>query len=299
MRSVWSLWSKPWHEKRGSGWFSERHHLFGWVLSVETARQHYPRTTLVTDDDGARLLVDRLGLGFERVSTSLNDLKDCDPAFWVLGKLWAYREQTEPFLHIDTDVFLWKRLPEQIESAPVFGQSPESFVLGKSHYRPEAICTVMTQQTRGWVPQEWEWCLSHGNPQSAVCCGLLGGCHVEFIRYFAESAIRCAHDERNGPGWALLGGTGNHLTLLEQYHLSACASFHRNRPDSPYRSVELRHLFRSEQEAFNPNAAAKVGFTHLLATAKKDRRIALRLEERVRQDYSELYERCLRCFTGG
>jgi len=61
---------------------------------------------LVTDTEGARLLVDKLGLRFTTVMTTLTALDDADPEWWVLGKLWAYRAQTEPFVHLDNDVFL-------------------------------------------------------------------------------------------------------------------------------------------------------------------------------------------------
>ena len=292
MLAVWSFWSKPWLKKFGSGWFSEKHHWCSWILSVETARKHYPQTRLVTDDLGARLLVDGLGLEFEQVSTELNALADCDPAVWSLGKLWAYRAQTKPFVHLDADVYLWKRLPERIESAPVFGQNPELFALGASHYRPEAVQTALTKNTSGWIPVEWEWSLSHGSPQSAACCGIFGGNHLEFVYHYADSAIRCVQDTRNSSGWSSLGGAGNHVTLLEQYHLAACATFHYQRPQSTFRSVELRHLFPSESTAFQPNAAAQMGYTHLLADAKRDKRVAGRLEQRVKRDFPNFYPRC-------
>ena len=129
-RAVWSFWSKPFEAHHHHLWFSEKHHLLAWILSFELARQYYPETVLVTDDQGARLLVDRLGLEFGEVSTDLNRLQTEDPDWWVLGKLWAYRQQTQPFVHIDADVFLWQPLPEQIVNAPVFTQSPEQFIFG-------------------------------------------------------------------------------------------------------------------------------------------------------------------------
>src|SRR3954471_15845202 len=104
MRAVWSFWTKPWREHAGHDWPSEKHHLLAWILSFETARSHYPQTTLVTDDAGAEMLVDGLGLPFESVSTELNSLVQYDAALWMAGKLCAYRAQTEPFVHLDTDV---------------------------------------------------------------------------------------------------------------------------------------------------------------------------------------------------
>jgi hypothetical protein len=43
MRAGWSFGSKPWFATFGCGWFSERHHLHGRTLSVETARNQYLR----------------------------------------------------------------------------------------------------------------------------------------------------------------------------------------------------------------------------------------------------------------
>jgi len=298
MRSVWSFWSKPLRAGYAWNWPSEKYHLLAWVLSVETARKHYPTTSLVTDDSGAKMLLDGLGLKFDRVSTELNALADRDPALWMLGKLYAYRAQTEPFIHLDTDIFLWKRLPKTVEDAPVFAQNPEPFAIGASHYKPEKMKHLMTDRTKGWIPQEWEWALSFGNPQRGECCGVMGGNCVDFICYYADTAIKVVEDPRNQAGWSFVADKGEYNTLIEQYHLAACVNYHRNRPDSRYRQIEIHYVFDSFAQAFNPNIAAKLGFTHLLSSAKQNKVLADRLEKRVKRDYPERYDRCIH-FTAG
>src|SRR5512144_869064 len=114
MRAVWSFWSKPYAAHRVRVWASEKHHRLSWILSLERARRHYRPTVLYTDDDGVRLLVDGLGLDFDAVHTTLNALSATDPEWWALGKLYAYRSQSEAFVHVDNDVFLWKRLPTEL-----------------------------------------------------------------------------------------------------------------------------------------------------------------------------------------
>lgn len=74
MRAVCSFWSKPYRAGRSHPWSSEFHHALAWSLSLQEASRHYPDTWLYTDDDGARLLVDGLGLPFAHVSTGLNAL---------------------------------------------------------------------------------------------------------------------------------------------------------------------------------------------------------------------------------
>jgi hypothetical protein len=294
MRAVWSFWTKPWRNRRGWSWPSEKHHLLAWVLSVESASRHYPDTQLVTDKAGARLLVDELGLRVQHVTTALESLTDHDPSLWMMGKLRAYRLQDVPFVHIDTDVFLWQRLPEKVERAAVFAQNPEHFTLGSSHYKPDRMQRLMTTDSSGWIPPEWEWAISMGANQRGECCGIAGGTDLEFIHYYADSAMQVVDDPRNRTGWAGVPDKGEFNTLIEQYHLAACVDYHRGRPDSPFRSVEIRYLFDSFTDAFDANVAAKAGFTHLLASAKSSAAVAERMEKRVARDFPDQYERCLR-----
>jgi len=293
MRSVWSFWSKPWREHSGWSWLSEKHHLLAWILSFETARKHYTKTSLVTDDAGVKMLVNGLGLPFGIVSTALNALSGHDPTFWMLGKLYAYREQREPFVHLDTDVFLWKRLPAELECAPVFAQNPQYFSQGGGHPKIYEVLRLLREQTHGWIPKEWEWALSFGSPQRSESCGIMGGNHIDFIHYYSDSAIKLVEDPRNETGWSSVGNKFDYNTAVEEYHLAACVDFHRNRPDSPYREVGIRYVFDSFAQAFNPNIAAKLGFTHLLVEAKRKKVLAERLEQRVKRDYPKQYERCI------
>jgi len=63
-------------------------------------------------------------------------------------------------------------------------------------------------------------------------------------------------------------------------------------PTSPYRGVRIIHLFSSWEDAFDPNYAARVGFTHLVAGAKSHPAIGRRLEERVRREDPAYFRRC-------
>jgi hypothetical protein len=42
MKAVWSFWPKPYVTGRKVYWASEKHHWLYWILSLETARKHYP-----------------------------------------------------------------------------------------------------------------------------------------------------------------------------------------------------------------------------------------------------------------
>jgi hypothetical protein len=239
MNAVWSFWTKPCDADREqtwfSHWYSQWHHYLAWGLSVYAAASHYPETTLITDDDGARILIDGLRLPFHHVSTALNRLKNEDPAWWALGKIEAYRLQEAPFVHIDTDVFLWQPLAPELERADVFAQNPEPIVPGASAYRPAELERFIEV-----APPEWLVYARSGD--RAECCGVFGGRRVDFIRHYADAAMRLVTGPLNRERLRALPGRHGHMVLVEQYLLSACYEYHRDRPGSPYRGIEMRHV---------------------------------------------------------
>ena len=295
-RAVWSFWSRPFQARRREVWASEKHHLLAWILSVETARRHYLETALVTDDAGAALLIDGLGLAFDHVSTDLNSLDNHDPDWWVLGKLYAYRAQTEPFVHLDNDVFLWNRLPERMNTAPVIAQNSEFFPFVGSWYRP-ADFDLAVRATYGWLPPEWTWFVSR-HCGEALCCGIFGGVDVGFVNHYADVAIRIIEHPANQTAWHLMGFKIGDNILFEQYLLSACIAYHANHETSPFYGVHVQCLFDSAGDAFTPDRAREAGYTHLIGGAKRNDELARRLESRVARDYEQQYERCLRYLRG-
>ena len=292
MNAVWSFWTKPYFAERRLSWHREWHHWLAWGLSVHAARQHYPQTRLVTDSAGARILIDELQLPFESVSTALDALKGEDPNWWALGKIEAYRLQKSAFLHIDTDVFLWKRLAAELETADLIAQNPEEIELDGGYYCPTEFESSIGWPERGWLPPEWTWYRQSKVPPRAECCGIFGGSRIDFINYFAETALRIVRHPANRPGWREL--PGRHMLLIEQYLLSAMIDYHRRRRESPFRIADIRYLFPTIEDAFVSERATDAGFTHLAAGAKRNARVARDLEQRVERDLPEHYDRCTR-----
>jgi hypothetical protein len=292
MRAVWSFWSAPYRAHYHRLWYSEKHHLLSWVLSVGEASQHYPDTWLFTDSQGARMLVDSLELPFRHVDLRFDALLPAsyDNEWWVLGKLKTYEAQTAPFLHLDNDVFLWNPLPATVTAAPVFAQNPETFYFeDQSLYRLEPFLKGI-ERFSGWLPREWLWYVEQrGN--RALCSGIFGGHNLDFIRHYARCAIEVICHASNQAVWPTLGVRDN--ILVEQYFLAACLEYHLQNKLSRHRGVEAAYLFPSSIEAFDPEYSTKAGYTHLIGDAKDNRSIANSLERRVRCDYPDAYERCL------
>ena len=299
MKAVWSFWSKPFDHAAGSLWGSFEGFLHSWVLSFQLAQAHYPLTELHTDSAGARLLVDRLQLPFDDVHITLDALSDHDPDWWALGKLYAYREQTEPFVHIDQDVYLWKRLPDALVEADVFAQSPEQFEPGDptSWYPILAVEDCFDRATTGTVPDEWHWYRKQSSLLEAACCGILGGTHLDFINNYAQRAIDFVESPANQSAWALFGDRARCNVLVEQYLLKACVEWHRCCGDRG--KFQMDYLFPSHGAPFDEAEAKRVGFTHLIAGAKQNGEVLKLLSNRVRHDYPNQYERIARIVADG
>jgi hypothetical protein len=291
MRAVWSFWSKPLHAGNGWHWCQPVHHLLAWGLSLRLARAHYPETALITDSPGKALLIKQLGLTFTDVSTELDRLHNEDPALWALGKLVAYSLQDKPFVHLDTDVFLWRALPGRITTAPVLAQYLE---YSSPAYEPWIIEGAFAQHGLT-VPAEWEWYRSvQGQRFGGINCGILGGTNVAFIQHYARLALDLVQNPRHSTAWASIPYRDGLNPVVEQFLLLACLDFHRFNPAMSFGDVHIKYLFPSPETAFNPDHAARLGFTHLMGGAKKDATVARRLEERMQREDRDFYQHCLR-----
>jgi hypothetical protein len=261
------------------------------------ANKHYGADTqLVTDDEGARKLVDGLGLRFGKVSTALNQIREHDSSWWALGKIIAYRSQDVPFVHIDSDVILWSRLPKELETADVIAQNPEFFVVGDPHtwYIPERFEKLLLHENSGWLPKEWNWYRAvFSDMLSAICCGIYGGNRLDFIHFCADLAVQIVDHPINRSALKAVDAKSKnlYLMLIEQFLPAACLEYHADNEFSKFFGVKCKFLFHSMDDAYY--RSFRSGYTHLISSSKLNPVIAERLDARVRETYPDLYDRCL------
>jgi hypothetical protein len=177
--------------------------------------------------------------------------------------------------------------------APVLAQNPEYFEPGQSYYQPQAFEAALDEIDGAWLPPEWQWHRGCGLPHRAECCGVFGGQRDDFIRHYASQAIRLLEHGPNQLGWQRVTNKIGHNVLFEQYLLGACVDYHRGRGESPFRDIDIAYVFASLDHAFDPACATAVGYTHLIADAKRNADLAKRLDARVARDYPEQYQRCV------
>ena len=110
IRSDFSHWSVPNYLNRFCG-FNSRKDLNFFCYSY-CAKHWFKNLVLYTDNQGIEDLNRVLPL-FDDVKLDLQELHDNNvpSSLWAYPKILAYSKETEPFLHIDNDVFLWEKLP--------------------------------------------------------------------------------------------------------------------------------------------------------------------------------------------
>ncbi len=134
---------------------------------------------------------------------------------WRAGSL-----QDEPFVHIDTDVFLWKPLPPRLTSAPVFSQCPEDHPLDE-WCGPQAIEAAFARHGL-LLPIEWQW--ARAQPASSFReenCGILGGTRVDFLRHYAQTAIDVVMSPAHARLWREFPEKSGYNMIVEQFLLAA------------------------------------------------------------------------------
>ena len=128
----------------------------------------------MTDTYGKALLADRLQLPFTSVCTTMDRVPaHVSARHWSLSKIVAYALQTGPFVHVDADVYLWKRLPAHLEAAPVCGQNTDSQVWLNYHYTEPYF---LMYKFLTILPNDFTYTPRIFHPwATAICCGILGG----------------------------------------------------------------------------------------------------------------------------
>jgi len=292
MKAVWSHWTKPLKGHPGSVWISIKHYLFAFVLSFENARKHFSPTCLYTDQEGFRLLIEGVGFPFDFVAVDLDVLNEYCLYWWNMGKFYAYSRQTEPFIHLDNDVFLWESLPEKVLSSPVFAQNPEYFTELSDYYLPIDLETAICGISDGWLPKEWLWGREiFGNFQKSINTGIYGGYRTDFIKYCSDLAFKIINHPPNAKALDPLDDKAKITGMIEMYLPSICYEYHKEKENSSFRDLEIEYLFSSAEDAYRNTQQIK--YTHILGRAKRDQVIVKRLEERVATEYPNYYKRII------
>ncbi|MFD0763572.1 DUF6734 family protein [Mucilaginibacter lutimaris] len=167
-----------------AGWLSCEYHWMSWALSCLQAKSVFGSVNLVTDKAGKEVLIDLLQLPYANVSIALEGtLNNYHPELWALAKIYTYSTQTEPFLHLDGDVYLWQIPHQDLLNAPLIAQNLDK---GLPFYA-EILDNINNQLS--YVPELFSREYFEFKEARASNAGLLGGHNLAFFKEYCSKAF--------------------------------------------------------------------------------------------------------------
>ncbi len=281
MKLIHSFWTYPIRSKKddkrnrlAGGWPHTRYHYLSWILSCLLAKKHYGKIDLYTDNYGKELLVDDLELPYSKIHVALNDLeKEYSPDLWTIGKTKTLALVNEPFLHIDSDVYLFGKINHQILQGGLICQN-----LTKNL---DVYNNVLDEVNK------LDFCPTYfkRNPKEdliSINAGVIGGNDLKRIHEIAEEVFNfvnvnkdCIHKIDN-----------SELTLLIDQYIYYCL----------FDKKQISPLFDNVDQIFTEVLKwhvlpQKSRYVHALGFSKRNPYTIVQLESRLAYHFPDAYNR--------
>ncbi|MCW3464494.1 DUF6734 family protein [Chitinophaga nivalis] len=309
MKIVQTLWSKP---GLNANWLDTRFHYLSWALSCLQLRKYYDNVELYTDELGKYLLIDCFKLPYTKVHITLEEVPY--PTYlWAVPKILTYSLQTGPFLHIDGDAFLFKKIPEDFVYAHDFiFQNEEIDSSQKDGFYFKMFTDLFTIKPQEALP-EWIRAIDMKEIR-AFNAGILGGSNMAFFKEYTAAAFAFLAEEK---------------TTIEQFKQPQFATHMSEQVLPAYMKKDPRFksavLFEPDHlpgfyipaaetifdEAHFPQTPLSYDYTrldefgispygrkyiHLTGTKKRSLLVCKQIAKRLLNDYPEYYQRIIDFF---
>lgn len=289
MKIVQSFWTKPFlantadvfESRANGGWTHRLLNYYSWTLSSLQIKKFYPEIELYTDTLGKSLLIDKLQLPYTKVYTVLDELSGANDALWALGKLKTYECQRAPFMHVDSDVFIFKAFDADFISSGLIAQNKESSIVNYSNTFNQ-LC-----KTYGYVPDCF---LPYANLPLINCCnaGILGGNNIAFFQAFTKEAtaflVKNEAVISENPDRLCIGNLNMIFEQVLFYYLAQQSHEPITYLFPDVIDVPPQIGYFHDLDRFN-------GFVHCLGDYKKDKLSYTVLEEILRTEYVQYFNR--------
>jgi len=284
MKIVQSQWSKPGEnqniaEENKGGWLKKKYNYFSWTLSALQLKKFYNNIELVTDKTGYELLINKLELPYSSVIVELDSLNHYPKDLFVLGKVYSYSLQNEPFIHVDSDIFIWKEFESKLVNSPLLCQNPEDGNFYNEHY-----FTIFYSMIKSfdYCPEILNQSILKNERIKAVSAGIIGGQNVDFFKIYKSKVFEFA--ERNMAKFSKINVKYSNI-VFEQFLFYALAE--EMGIDISYLSSETQ-IFLSSILDFT-GVPKKNEYIHLYSGVKKTKLYVDCLEYRLQKDHPTHY----------
>jgi hypothetical protein len=264
-----------------AGWLSPEYHWMSWALSCLQAKSIFGSVNLVTDKAGKELLVDLLQLPYTTVSTALQGtLNNYHPSLWALAKIYTYSIQTEPFLHLDGDVYLWQKPPQNVLNSPLLAQN-----LDKNLPFYADILNQINDHL-SFIPESFSRKDFEHKDVYASNAGLLGGHDLSFFKEYSRRAFEFI--DKNKADLEKMT-TGSLNLIFEQYLFCQLAA-ESNIPVSYYKPPVEDPVFK---DYIRFEDYPHLQMVHPVGGFKQYAHVCDHLAKTLRKDYPEYYYRII------
>lgn len=216
-------------------------------LSVLSCLKSHGNIHLITTPLGKKFLGD---LPYTSIRLFESSIDPNMSEFWSISKIHAYKQilnENLPFIHLDYDVFLFKKLPDYILEAGICAQETEKISLSKKLdiQNFTSVCQI------GYMLDDFLI-------DSELNTGIFGGNDIESIRFYCDEVLKICEDPKNIKIFdrKLFKNKWSLSTILEQCYLSLVTK-------SLNKNVEV--LFKSPSEY---DKSLDLGYTHLMGSKK-------------------------------
>ena len=264
--------------KHNFGWCAPEFHLMGWVLSCLQLKEIYGNVDLYCNSRVASLLRDEVGLPYTNYLVTHDKLDIVNRELWALPKIYTYSLQTSPFLHLDGDVFLFKKLPDELLNSGLIAQNMEV----ATEYYTSAQKKIMTHFT--YFPDCVNADFISSEPIKAVNAGILGGQDTAFFKDYSNEALIYVYNNKNN----LSDIVPERFNVFFEQHLFYSLAKERNLNIDYLFTGTIKDNQYQNLSDFHETPFHKY-YLHLLGHYKKDRYTCIKMAEKLRELHPEYY----------
>ncbi|MGG9970309.1 DUF6734 family protein [Ferruginibacter sp. SUN002] len=286
MKIVQSFWSLPAQNnakdalngRNCGGWPSERLHAMSWAFSISKLKQFYPEVVLYTDKTGKEWLIDKLNLPYTNVHKELDCLNTYNPLLWALPKIYTYAKQSEPFIHVDGDVYIWEKFSNKFENAELLVQNLEE----NYAYYKKPLKQIAEHFT--YLPNLLQEALNaqSNQPLISINAGVIGGHNNNFF----EELKTFAFDFITKNAVVISRVDAGDLNIV--FEQLCCYLWAKNKNIPITTLLENVTVESADLIRFNTTPLLNK-FIHVIGFAKQNPIACSQLERRLKYEFPEMY----------
>jgi hypothetical protein len=253
-----------------------------WALSCLQLKDTYHDVYLYCNTNAAKLLIQDMELPYSGFYETHENFCLPNENLWALPKIYTYSLQNEPFLHVDGDVFLFKKLPELLLNSELIAQNKEE----ATDYYLSSQVELMKCFT--YFPDCVREDFSSSVPIKAVNAGIIGGNNTAFIREYSTSALE--YVKRNIENYSSI--TVHRFNVFFEQHLFYSLAAWKGMPISYLFPDIMRDNQYTGFSDFH-EVPFKKSYCHLLGQYKRDEYTCMQMAAKLKQMYPEYYYRII------